>query len=223
MVAESRQKMLQSQIPVMAPRQSQSSLPSSLSTPHLGLVPTSRHLAVSGNSTHTPVNQNLSTSPGLTPFRSFRNFLSFGPGKSQSANSSLTTASSLAGSSRLSVSSLRRSTNGDRSVSAPHLPATYVDNTPVISIEPSHRVELSHKMDEPLFDSEELQSRLSVQSRTPENGSPVSSVSTFSSRASVPTPEQPGKFRSLIESYIVNSTSSHGIWVTGDFRSFYHT
>ena len=222
MAVETRQKTLQSHIPVIAPRQSQSSLPSSLSTPHLGLVPPTRHLSVSGSPTHPPTNQNPSTSPSLTPFRSFRNFLSFGPGKNQAASSS--SAAVLSPSAilpRPSLSTLKRSTNGDRSVSAPHLPVSHADSTPVISIEPSHRVELSYKVDEPLFDNEELQSRLCVQPRTPETSSPVSSISTLSSRATIPTPEQPGKSVSHRRPLATNIMSSRRLQFSQDLGLVY--
>lgn len=187
MAAEVKPKM-QSQIPVMAPRPSQSSLPTSLSSPHLGLVPPTRHLAVSASPTHSPTTSgsNPSSSPGSTPFRSFRNFLSFGPGKSQASNASSSGATS-AGPSRPSLGALRRSTTAERSVSAPqHLASKAPDAIPVLSIQ------FSHKVDEPLIDNEELQSRLCIQPRTPESSSPLSTVSTLSSRVALVTPENPG-------------------------------
>lgn len=181
MAADTRTK--QSQIPVMAPRPSQSSLPSSLSTPHLGLVAPARYLAVSGSPTHPPPSTSPSSSPGGLPsFRSFRNLLSFGPGKNSSSNSS---SSSPAGPSRPSLA-LRRSTNGERNVAAPGLPKTRSqDSLPVLSIE------LSHHVDEPLIDQEELERRLRASPRTPPSASPLSSVSTLSSRMPASPTEQP--------------------------------
>ncbi|KIP02599.1 hypothetical protein PHLGIDRAFT_130656 [Phlebiopsis gigantea 11061_1 CR5-6] len=187
MSVHSRQKTAQSQIPVIAPRPPHSSLPSSLSSPHLGLVSPGRHLAVSGSPTRPSASTHSSSSTGSTPFRSFRNFLSFGPTKSQSANSS-PAASSSAGPTRQSLGSLRRSTNGERSVSSPNLPTTNLDTTPVLTIE------LSHKVDQPLIDSEDLQSRLCLRPRTPENSSPLSTTSTLSSRVVAVTPEQPAPY-----------------------------
>ena len=142
---------------------------------------------MSGSPAHPPVSIHNSSSTGSTPFRSFRNFLSFGPNKNQSANSG-SAASSSAGLSRQSLGGLRRSTNAERSVSSPNLPTTNLDTTPVLTIE------LSHKVDQPLIDNEELESRLCVQPQTPENSSPLSSVSTLSSHVVAITPEQPGRF-----------------------------
>lgn len=172
MASDPRNKLPQSHIPVMTPRPSQSSLPSSLSTPHLGLVPPTRYLAVSGSPTHANVASNSSGSSsggGLTPFRSFRNLLSFGPGKNHPSTPPPTNSTPP----RPPFVNLRRSVHGDRSVSAPHLPTPRSqDNLPALSIE------LSHRIDEPLFNQEE-QSRLCLDSRTPEAASPVSSCGSM--------------------------------------------
>ncbi|KAI0338677.1 hypothetical protein BDW22DRAFT_1362775 [Trametopsis cervina] len=161
-----------SQIPVMTPRQSQSSLPSSLSTPQLGLVPQGRYLSVS-DSPSFPGNTPSNTSSGMTSFRSFRNLLPFGSGKNAlspagSPQSVTPTRTSLGG-------TFRRSAHGERSVSAPHLPTKPQVDTPVLSIQ------LSHRVDEPLFGKDELQNRLGMEPTTPETAfpSPLSSAGSF--------------------------------------------
>ncbi|GJE96163.1 hypothetical protein PsYK624_123560 [Phanerochaete sordida] len=68
----------------------------------------------------------------------------------------------------------------------PPLPATRPqDSLPVLSIE------LSHRVDEPLIDQEELERRLRATPRTPPNASPLSSVSTLSSRMPASPAEYP--------------------------------
>ncbi|KAH9942856.1 hypothetical protein B0H21DRAFT_511054 [Amylocystis lapponica] len=117
-----------SHIPVMSPRQS--SLPASMSSSHLGLVPPSRHLSVSGSPTHTSPTSSAS-SGGSTPFRSFRNLLQFGPNKTPGASSTGHAKSPFGG-----LGSLRRSMNTERSVSTPHLrrERSYEDS-PVLAID----------------------------------------------------------------------------------------
>lgn len=187
---------MQSQIPVMAPRPSQSSLPSSLSTPHLGLVPPTRHLAVSGSPTHLPTSPSSSGSTGGLPsFRSFRNLLSFGPSKGSSSNSAAS-----AGPSRPSLG-LRRPANGEHDMPAPAIPASRSqDSLPVLSIE------LSHHVDEPLIDHEELERRLCADSRTSPDASPLSSVSTLSSRMPASPTEYLGTY--CMVSYAAAHSSS---------------
>ena len=133
--AETRSKALPSQIPVIAPRPSQSSLPSSLSTPQLGLVPPTRHLAVSG----TPAPTSGQNAPaagaagGLTSFRSFRNLLSFGPSKSH-ASIPVPVSSGV----MRPFVGLRRSTQAERSprMSTSQPPDEQAqDDLPVLSIE----------------------------------------------------------------------------------------
>ena len=52
------------------------------------------------------------------------------------------------------------------------------EELPVMAIEMLHTIELSHRVDEPLIDAEELQARLGLRARTPETVSPVSSCAT---------------------------------------------
>lgn len=165
---ETRSKIPQSHIPVITPRPSQSSLPSSLSTPHLGLVPPTRHLAVSGSPVHHTGSSPPASAGGLPSFRSFRNLLSFGPAKNHAAATTPTTARPFGG--------LRRSSNAERNTSHPYEKSQ--EDLPVMSIEMSHTIELSHRVDEPLIDSEELQARLGIRARTPDTVSPVSSSAT---------------------------------------------
>ncbi|KAI0944232.1 hypothetical protein AcW1_001988 [Taiwanofungus camphoratus] len=123
-------RMVQSHIPIVVPRQS------ALSSPNLGLVSPSRHLSVSGSPTHpSPGSTSSSTSGGLTPFRSFRNLLSFGSSKqTHSATSSSMSKSPFSG-----LGSIRRSIHGERSVSAPHLRRERShEDSPVLTIELPH-------------------------------------------------------------------------------------
>ncbi|EED84598.1 predicted protein [Postia placenta Mad-698-R] len=112
----------QSHIPVFTPRKSSSS--PGLSNPHLGLVPPSRHLSVSGSPTHpSPSSASSSTSGGLTPFRSFKNLFF-------NKHAPNTPKSPFAG-----FGSIRRSINGERSVSAPHLRRqSSAEESPVLEI-----------------------------------------------------------------------------------------
>ena len=132
----------QSGIPVFTPRKSQSSVPSTFSTPHLGLVPPTRHLSVSGSPTHpSPSSSSSSTNGGITPFRSFRNLFSTASGSSK--NQPSTPASAPLSSPKPSfpataLGSLRRSIGGDRSVSAPNLRHNQdpvYEETPVLQID----------------------------------------------------------------------------------------
>ena len=168
MAHETRTKSATSHIPVMAPRPSQSSLPSSLSTPQFGLGNQGRFLAVSGSPSYPAVTGN-SAGGGLAPFRSFRNLLPFGSGKHTSGSSSGNSGSTTGG--RTSLGGSRRSVTGDRSVSASHLPISRKEEPPVLSIE------LAHPVDEPLFQAHELRDRLGVEPATPTSvaPSPVSS------------------------------------------------
>ncbi|KAI0820525.1 hypothetical protein BC628DRAFT_1413065 [Trametes gibbosa] len=102
-----------SQIPVMTPRSS------SLSSP-IGLAPSSRYPSVSGSPTIPTPAASPSTSSGgggSTPFRSFRNFLSFGGGKHGTSPS----ASALPKSALTTLGPVRRSVNVERRASSPHL------------------------------------------------------------------------------------------------------
>lgn len=139
----------------MAPRQSQSSLPSSISTPQLGIVHQGRYLSVSGSPSYPPPSNNSSS--GLPTFRSFRSLLPFGPGKNTPKGPPTTPA-------RSSSNGRRNSVGGERSVSAPHPPALkHQEEPPVLSIE------FSHPVNEPLFNTRELQDKLGVEPRTPES------------------------------------------------------
>lgn len=188
---------MSSQIPVMTPRPPQSSLPSSLSTPQLGLVSPGKYLAVSGSPSYPPALGNpppgSNASGGHTPFRSFRNLLSFGSAKNNSTSPAGISQSAAA--SRTSLGILRRSINGERSVSTPYLvPPKVQDEAPALIIE------LSHRVDEPLFDKDELRDRLCLEPSSPQ----TASSSPLSSRASVYGADQPGnsillkKYASLI-------------------------
>ncbi|KAI0691815.1 hypothetical protein BC835DRAFT_100010 [Cytidiella melzeri] len=175
MADDTRARPSYSHIPVMTPRPSQSSLPSSLSSPQLGLVPQGRFLAVSGSPSYPAVSGSStnSSSGGMSSFRTFRNLLPFGPSKNTSG--SPTSNSNPATPTRSSSGPLRRSVNGERSVSAPHLPVKRQDEPPVLTIQ------LSHRVDEPLFDTHELRNKLGVEPSTPESvlPSPLSSAGSF--------------------------------------------
>ncbi|KAI0085513.1 hypothetical protein BDY19DRAFT_996649 [Irpex rosettiformis] len=179
----------------MAPRPPQSSLPSSLSTPQLGLVSQGRFLAVSGSPSYPPVTGN-NASGGLAPFRSFRNLLSFGPGKNTPGSSSGSSGSTAV--TRSSIGGLRRPQNGDRIVSAPQLPPSKrQEDPPILSIE------LSHPVDEPSFDTRELRDRLGVEPGTPDSVAP----SPISSSSSFHIPEQPLIISSDLSTIIEAETS----------------
>ncbi|KAH9852874.1 hypothetical protein C2E23DRAFT_885245 [Lenzites betulinus] len=114
-----------SQIPVMTPRSS------SLSSP-IGLVPPSRYPSVSGSPTIPTPAASPSPSSGSTPFRSFRNFLSFGGSKHGSSSS----ASALPKSAFTSLGPVRRSVNVERRVSSPNLnPSRRSEDEYVLSID----------------------------------------------------------------------------------------
>lgn len=123
-------------------------------TNHFGFVPPSRHLSVSDTpSKSSPTSSSSaasSTGGGLTSFRSFRNLLPFGSAKHHhTSNLGLTTGPTR--SSFASLSALRKSIHGERSVSAPQLrPEKSHDDFPVLTIE------LSHHLNEPLLNQDEL-------------------------------------------------------------------
>lgn len=169
----------------MTPRPSQSCLPSSLSTPQLGLVSPGRYLAVSGSPSYPSGSSSSAsnTSGGLTPFRSFRNLLSFGPTKNIPVISGGISQSASA--SRTSFSNFRRSVNGERNASTPHLATPKSrDDAPALTIQ------LSHRVDEPLFDPDELRNRLCLEPASPETATP----SPLSSCGSAYGADQPGIF-----------------------------
>jgi hypothetical protein len=177
MVADSRAKATHSQIPVMTARPPQSSLPTSLSTPQLGLVPQGRYLAVSGSPTYPPVSGTTPvthTSNGLIPFRSFRNLLPFGPGKNTSATPARSTGTALP--TRTSLGTLRRSGNGESIVPTSSLPSAKCEEEP-----PVLSIELSRGADEPLFDANEFHYQLATESSTPDtvSPSPISSIGSL--------------------------------------------
>lgn len=114
-----------SQIPVMSPRSS------SLSSP-LGLVPPSRYPSVSGSPTlPTPSPSASSNGGGSTPFRSFRNFLSFGGGR----HSSNPSVSALPKGPFTGLGPVRRSVNVERRVSSPQLNSRRSEDDYVLSID----------------------------------------------------------------------------------------
>ncbi|OJT14558.1 hypothetical protein TRAPUB_8891 [Trametes pubescens] len=114
-----------SQIPVMSPRSS------SLSSP-LGLVPPSRYPSVSGSPTlPTPSPSASSNGGGSTPFRSFRNFLSFGGGR----HSSNPNVSALPKGPFTGLGPVRRSVNVERRVSSPQLNSRRSEDDYVLSID----------------------------------------------------------------------------------------
>ena len=114
-----------SQIPVMTPRASHSgsnSLPSALPSPHLGLVPPSRYPSVSGSPTLPSPGSSPSppsSGGGSTPFRTFRNFLSFGSSSKHAQSPSLPSATPKNHFSTLGP--VRRSVNVERRASSPQL------------------------------------------------------------------------------------------------------
>ena len=113
-----------SQIPVMSPRASHSGSNSlsALPSPHLGLVPPSRYPSVSGSP--SIVSPPTSPSPpssggGSTPFRTFRNFLSFGSSNKHSSSPSVPSA--IPKSHFSTLGPIRRSVNVERRASSPQL------------------------------------------------------------------------------------------------------
>lgn len=192
-----------SQIPVMTPRPPQSTLPSSLSTPQLGLVSPGKYLAVSGSPSYPSALGNnpsgSNTSGGLTPFRSFRNLLSFASVKHNSPSPGGIIQSASA--SRTSFGNLRRSVNGERSVSTPYLVPPKVQEAA-----PTPIIQLSYRVDEPLFDKDELRSRLCLEPSSPQSAS----SSPLSSCASVYGADQPGKFLvNILTSHLADRFYSH--------------
>ncbi|KAI8992730.1 hypothetical protein BD414DRAFT_283691 [Trametes punicea] len=113
-----------SQIPVISPRASSFSS---------GLVPPSKYPAVSGSPTlPTPAASpsNSSSGVGSTPFRSLRNFLSFGGGRHGSSPG----ASPLPKSAFTTLGPVRRSVQVERRVSSPQLNTRRSDDDYVLSI-----------------------------------------------------------------------------------------
>ncbi|KAI0351114.1 hypothetical protein OH77DRAFT_969571 [Trametes cingulata] len=118
-----------SQIPVMSPRSS------SVSSPHLGLVMPSRYPSVSGSPTlpTTPASSPATSSNGggNTPFRTFRNFWSFGGGKHGPSSS----VSALPKSALTTLGPIRRSVNVERRVSTPQLNSRRSEDDYVLTID----------------------------------------------------------------------------------------
>lgn len=161
----------QSQIPVKASgsRYAQSALPSSLPPPHFSFASPSQHLSVSDSPTPNPAPA-PPTSSGITTFRSIRNLLPFGPTKVPSPTTSPATPAKSGPFSNLGI---RRSMNGERSVSAPQLrPKKSQEEPPILSIQ------LSHKVDEPLIKPEDLRGGLGLYMKQPEPPPPQSAPAT---------------------------------------------
>ncbi|THH30143.1 hypothetical protein EUX98_g4050 [Antrodiella citrinella] len=188
-MAETKTRHPHSQIPVKASssRYAQSALPSSLPPPHFSFVSPSQHLSVSDSPTYTNVSAaNPPNAPtGLSSFRSFRNLLPFGPNKPSnpspgpSANKSGTFSN---------LGAIRRSMNGERSVSAPVLRSKKSqEDPPVLSIE------FSHKVDEPFIKPEDLRGGLGLYMKQPEPPPPQSAPATSQrfqqATASIPSPQ----------------------------------
>ena len=154
----------QSSIPVLAPRQTPNAfMGSPMPSPHFGMVAPSMHLSVSGSPSHpsSPSSStHSSTGGGLTPFRSFRNLLSFGPSKHAPSNTNGTVPKGPFG----GFSSIRRSINGERSVSSPQLRQERLqDETPVVSIHSSSfAYQLPKPVHEPLMSSEEFRNSMGL-------------------------------------------------------------
>ncbi|PIL26362.1 hypothetical protein GSI_12118 [Ganoderma sinense ZZ0214-1] len=113
-----------SQIPVMTPRapHNVSNLPSALPSPHLGLVPPSRYPSVSGSPTLSSPGSSPSpptSGGGSTPFRTFRNFLSFGSSSKHAPSPSLPSA--IPKNHFSTLGPVRRSVNVERRASSPQL------------------------------------------------------------------------------------------------------
>lgn len=139
---------------------------------HFGLVPPSRHLSVSDtpskSSPTSSTSASSSTGGGLSSLRSLRNLLPFGSSSKHHQHSnhlgltgappppSHTTRPSFA-----TISALRKSIHGERSVSAPQLrPGKSLEEFPVLTIE------LSHHLNEPLISQEDLQTGLGLYTST---------------------------------------------------------
>lgn len=155
-------RLSQSNIPVLAPRPTaNASVTPSMSSSHFGMVPPSKHLSVSSTPSHpsSPSSStHSSTSGGIAPFRSFRNLLSFGPGKQTHSNANV--PRNPFG----SLSSIRRSINGERSVSSPQLRRQRSqDEAPVVCIDSSaFAYQLPKPVHEPLMSSEELRNSMGL-------------------------------------------------------------
>lgn len=126
-------------IPVVAPRPTRSTLPSSLSLPQLNLGPTPRRPSASSPSVAAiPVasSSNIPQTPGsaVSPFRSLRNLLPFGGGKQQASSIQPNGISNTPRTSFSNFGSVRRSMTGERknSISTPRVEVS--EPLPVISI-----------------------------------------------------------------------------------------
>lgn len=177
-MTETKSRIPQSNIPVKVSRSAQRALPSSLSVPHLGLVPPSRHLSVGDSPTHQGSSSSGSSSGGgITPLRSFRSLLPFGSGSKNSipnlspggtTKSSFTTFSAI----RKSINGER---NGERSVSAPQLRASRSqEEAPVFSIDAPRTIELSLQVNEPLISKKDLPQGIDLYESPKETSSPKS-------------------------------------------------
>jgi hypothetical protein len=120
-----------SYIPVVSPRPTRSTLPSSLSLPQLQLAPLPRR--PSGSSPAVGASPVLSSTShtGISSFRSLRNLLPFGSAKHSSA------AANGPRNPFPNFGSVRRSMTGDRKNSATFPSAEESESSPVISIEAS--------------------------------------------------------------------------------------
>ncbi|KAH8093119.1 hypothetical protein BXZ70DRAFT_440582 [Cristinia sonorae] len=167
-MAESRPRLPQSQIPVKAfgPRHAQGASPGSLPSPNFTFVASSQHLSVGDSPSHPISVAGCAPTPSasISTFRSFRNLLPFGPTKPQIAATNPVTPSKNG-----PFSNIRRSMNGERSVSAPQLrPKKSQEDPPTLSIQ------LSHKVDEPLIKPEDLRGGLGLYMKQPEPPPPQS-------------------------------------------------
>lgn len=171
-----------SHIPVVAPRPTRSTLPSSLSLPQLNLAPSLRRPSVSNSVAGTP-SPTTSSAPqagsSMSSFRSLRNLLPFGAGK-QALSGSTNCTPNIPKGPFPNFGSVRRSMTGERKNSASFSRLEPPDVSPIISIEfsPQHT------------DSQEGQGTYINDSRSNfGNGSPASRRSTDASRSDcyVPT------------------------------------
>lgn len=118
-------KVPQSHIPVFTPRKPPKSSPTTLSIPSLGLATPSKHLSVSAIPSSS--SSSSSGSGGLASFRSFRNLFSTASSKQTSSASKTTFAG---------FGSIRRSTHGDRNVSAAQMSReSSCDDSPVLDVD----------------------------------------------------------------------------------------
>jgi hypothetical protein len=126
-----------SYIPVIAPRPTRSTLPSSLSLPQLQLAPLPRR--PSGSSPAVAASPVSSSVPhtGISSFRSLRNLLPFGAAKSNHSAGATGGTPNAPKSSFPNFGSVRRSMTSDRKNSATFLRAEEEEPSPVISIEAS--------------------------------------------------------------------------------------